>query len=73
MVRLPARSEITLVWAVSTRVLPSLARHIRDADCVGGLPPAACVVLVHSEHEGGVEGGEGCVTARKFSTPAPLE
>jgi len=62
---------MTLLWGVSTRVFPLLAFHIFDADCVGGLPAAACVVEVHSEHEGGVDGGEGCVTVRKFITPAP--
>jgi len=68
MVRLPATSEITLLWDVSTRVFPLLAFHIFDADCVGGLPPAACVLEVHSEHDGGVGGGEGCGTVRQFIT-----
>ncbi len=32
---------------------PSLERHSRDADCVGCPPPAGCVLLAHSEHDGG--------------------
>ena len=52
-----AGSEITLVWGVSKRIFPSLDRHIRDADCVGAAPPAGCVFVLQSEHEGGVAGG----------------
>jgi len=33
-------SEITLVWGMSMRVLPSLERHMREAVWVGGPPPA---------------------------------
>jgi hypothetical protein len=48
---------MTLVVAVSMRVLPSPERHMRDADWVGGPPAAGCVLLLHSEHEGGAGGG----------------
>jgi len=68
MVRWPAGSLITLVWGVSIRILPLPDRHIRDADCVGGVPPAACVLVVQSEHEGGVDGIEAFSTVRQFIT-----
>lgn len=55
---------MTLVWGVSIRILPLPDCHIRDADCVGGVPPAACVLVVQSEHEGGVDGIEGFSTVR---------
>lgn len=48
-----------LVTGVSSRVLPSLERQMRDGDCVAGAPPAACVLVVHSEHEGSVGVGVG--------------
>jgi hypothetical protein len=48
---------MTLLKGVSMRVLPSLERHSRDADWVGGPPPAGCVLLAHSEHDGGAGGG----------------
>jgi hypothetical protein len=48
---------MTLLWAVSMRVFPSLERHIREADWVGAPPPAGCVFDAHSEHDGGVGGG----------------
>jgi len=58
-----------LVWGVSSRMLPLLDLHTRDADCVGGaLPPAACVLVAHSEHEGGIGGTGGGSTVRKFIT-----
>jgi hypothetical protein len=57
MVCFKAGSEMTLVKGVSMRVLPSLERHSRDADWVGGPPPAGCVLLAHSEHDGGAGGG----------------
>ena len=43
------------------RVLPSLERHMREAVWDGGPPPAGCVLLAHSEQEGGVGGGMGGV------------
>jgi hypothetical protein len=56
-------------------MFPLLDLHMRDADCVGGaLPPAACVLVAHSEHEGGIGGTggtEGCCTVRKFITAFP--
>ena len=65
---LPGR-VMMLVCGVSRRRLPLLDRHMRDADCVGGaLPPAACVLVAHSEHEGGIGGTEGGCTVRKFTT-----
>ena len=70
MVRWPAGSLITLVWGVSIRILPLPDRHIRDADCVGGVPPAACVLVVQSEHEGGVDGIEAFSTVRQSITNA---
>jgi hypothetical protein len=45
-----------LVWGVSMRRLPLLERHMRDADCVGGAPPAGCVFVAQSEQDGGVGG-----------------
>jgi hypothetical protein len=48
---------MTLVVGVSMRVLPSPERHMRDADWVGVPPAADCVLLAHSEHDGGVGGG----------------
>jgi hypothetical protein len=48
--------EMTLVWGVSMRRLPLLERHMRDADCVGGAPPAGCVFVAQSEQDGGVGG-----------------
>ena len=54
-------SEMTLVWGMSMRVLPSLERHMREAVWVGAPPPAGCVLLAHSEQEGGVGGGMGGV------------
>jgi len=64
MVRRPAGSLMRLVLGVSIRILPPPDCHIRDADCVGGVPPAACVLVVQSEHEGGVDGMEGFSTVR---------
>lgn len=52
-------SEMTLVVGVSMRVLPSPERHIREADWVGAAPEAGCVLVAHSEHDGGVAGGGG--------------
>jgi hypothetical protein len=61
-----------LVFGVSSRMFPLLDLHMRDADCVGGaLPPAACVLVAHSEHEGGIDGTEGGCTERKFTTAFP--
>ena len=54
-----AGSVITLDDGVSKRNLPSLDFHMRDADCEGWAPPAGCVCVVQSEHEGGVGGGVG--------------
>jgi hypothetical protein len=51
-------SEMTLVVGVSMRVLPSPERHRRDADWVGGPPPAGCDLVAHSEHDGGAGGGD---------------
>jgi len=53
-----------LVWGVSNRNLPSLDRHMREADCVGAPPPAGCILVAQSEQEGGVGGGVcgGCPT-----------
>jgi hypothetical protein len=48
---------MTLLKGVSMRVLPSLERHRREADWVGGPPPEGCVLLAHSEHDGGAGGG----------------
>ena len=45
-----------LALGVSMRILPVLDRHIRDDDCAGALPPGACDLVAHSEHEGGVGG-----------------
>ena len=42
---------------VSSRNLPSLDFHMRDADCVGAPPAADCVFVEQSEQEGGVDGG----------------
>ena len=61
-----------LVCGVSSRMLPLLDLHTRDVDWVGGaLPPAACVLVAHSEHEGGIGGTEGGCTVRKFITAFP--
>jgi hypothetical protein len=49
-------------------MFPLLDLHMRDADCVGALPPAGCVLVAHSEHEGGIGGTEGGCTVRKFTT-----
>ncbi len=49
-------SEITLAVGVSSRNLPSLDFHMRDADCVGAAPPAGCVLVEQSEQEGGAGG-----------------
>lgn len=50
---------------VSSRNLPSLDFHIRDADCVGAPPAADCVLVEQSEQEGGAGGGvENEPTAR---------
>ena len=54
-----AGSVMTLLEGVSKRNLPSLERHIREADCEGGPPPAGCVLVAQSEQEGGVGGGAG--------------
>jgi len=59
MVCCAAGSEITLLNGVSMRVLPSLDRHMREADWLGGPPPAGCILEAHSEHEGGAGGGVG--------------
>ena len=65
---LPGR-VMMLVFGVSRRMFPLLDLHMRDADCVGGaLPPAACVLVAHSEHEGGIGATEGGSTVRKFIT-----
>ncbi len=58
-----------LVLGVSMRMLPLLDRHMREADWVGGLPPAACVLVAQSEHDGGVGGWEVRFTVRQFITP----
>lgn len=47
-----------LVCGVSIRMLPLLERHMRDAEGAGAVPAAGCVLVTHSEHEGGVGGGE---------------
>jgi len=64
-----------LMFGVSRRRLPLLDLHMRDADGIGvALPPAACVLVAHSEHEGGIGGTggtEGGCTVRKFITPFP--
>jgi hypothetical protein len=70
MVFWPAGLEMMLAVGVSMRMLPLLERHMRDADCVGGLPPGACVLVAQSEHEGGVGGSEGGCTVRQFITAA---
>ena len=61
-----------LMFGVSRRRLPLLDCHMRDADGIGGaLPPAGCVLVAHSEHEGGIGGTggtEGGATVRKFIT-----
>jgi hypothetical protein len=71
---LPGR-VMMLMLGVSRRRLPLLDRHMRDADGIGGtLPPAGCVLVAHSEHEGGIGGTggtEGGATVRKFITPFP--
>ena len=68
---LPGR-VMMLVFGVSRRIFPLLDLHMRDADWVGGaLPPAACVLVAHSEHEGGIDGTEGGCTERKFTTAFP--
>ncbi|MFZ1159252.1 MAG: hypothetical protein WAO10_15825 [Candidatus Sulfotelmatobacter sp.] len=65
---LPGR-VMMLVCGVSRRMFPLLDLHMRDADWVGGaLPPAACVLVAHSKHEGGIGGTEGGCTVRKFTT-----
>lgn len=43
-----------LVLGVSKRILPSLDRHMRDADWDGGPPPAGWVFVAQSEQNGGV-------------------
>jgi len=58
-----------LVCGVSRRMFPLPDRHTREANWVGGLPPAACVLVAQSEHDGGVGGMEGSSTVRKFITP----
>ena len=60
--------EMMLVVGVSRRELPLLERHMRDADCVGGAPPGACVLVAQSEQDGGIGGTEGSDTGRKFIT-----
>jgi len=47
---------MTLEVGVSSRNLPSLDFHIREADCVGAPPPAGCVFVEQSEQEGGGDG-----------------
>src|SRR5208283_635301 len=65
-------SVITLVCGVSRRILPSLERHMRDADCVGGPPAAGCVFVAQSEQEGGVGGGDcGIWTTAGLSLACP--
>src|SRR5271169_6189974 len=64
-------SEITLVCGVSRRILPSLERHMRDADCEGGPPAAGCVLVAQSEHEGAVGGGCGIWTTAGLSLARP--
>jgi len=54
MVRCEPGSEMMLVFGVSKRILPSLERHMRDADCDGAAPPAGCVFVAQSEQNGGV-------------------
>jgi len=49
-------------------MLPLLERHMRDADCIGGAPPGACVLVAQSEQDGGIGGTEGSDTGRKFIT-----
>src|ERR1700685_623337 len=60
--------EMMLVVGVSRRMLPLLERHMRDADCVGGVPPGTCVLVAQSEQDGGIGGTEGSDTGRKFIT-----
>jgi hypothetical protein len=47
---------------VSKRILPSLERHMREADCDGGPPLAGCIFVAQSEQKGGVDVGI-CTTA----------
>ena len=54
-----AGSVITLEVGVSSRNLPSLDLHMRDADCEGDAAPAAWLWVVQSAQEGGVGGGVG--------------
>src|ERR1700683_1278108 len=68
MVFWAAGLEMMLVAGVSRRMLPLLERHMRDADCVGGVPPGACVLVAQSEQDGGVGGTEGSDTGRKSIT-----
>jgi hypothetical protein len=42
-----------LALGVSKRILPSLERHMRDADCAGGPPAAGSVFVAQSEQNGG--------------------
>ena len=70
MARCPAGSVMMLAFGVSIRIFPALDCHMRDGDCTGGLPPAACVLVAHSEHAGGVGGGEVRPTVPQFITGA---
>jgi hypothetical protein len=64
---LGGRFEMMLVVGVSRRMLPLLERYMRDADCVGGVPPGACVLVAQSEQDGGVGGTEGSDTGESLS------
>lgn len=58
-----------LACGMSNRILPSLAFHMRDEDWIAWLLPAALVLVVQSEQEGGVDGGVGelgVTTARVY-------
>jgi hypothetical protein len=70
MARCAAGSVMMLAFGVSIRIFPALDCHMRDGDCTGGLPPAGCVLVAHSEHAGGVGGAEARSTVPQFSTPA---
>lgn|SRR5579871_591660 len=53
MVCCDAGLEMILVFGVSKRILPSLARHMREDDCCEVPPPAGCILVEQSEQEGG--------------------
>ena len=68
-----AGSEMTLDVGVSSRNLPSLDFHMREADCEGAPPPAGCVLVEQSEQEGGVDGAVGNATTAAFSVACTRE